>query len=448
MIRLGSLSFSRRVITRSAIAADPRGPKFTTAIGPLRSAPFHSGHSLSAIHRETSRLQGECSSNAIGQQIRTYSIASELISHPPTAGFDYHHLFAQCKDLLQLGKKDPNAALKEAETLLNQTKTQNVKLDLANYAALIQLFEECGEIEKGIHTLALEASDVLRLVDEIDERGLKPHPRVMTSLLSTLIMENHQQGFERVSRMATQMGMLTRSIDLVNVSITGAIQFKDPSLGLFLFSKARESRQMQPNQETLRGLLRICQMLNMPDRSLKLIEEFSERWNVKPDTLMFVQVLQTVLAEFSPDRFFKAEEVFRASGTEPNMEIWNMLVLGQGFYGSIDKAVSLMDEMRARGFQPDHSTLANVLAACFEVSDLDRALTVFRQWQADNGELKSGHFGVLLNLALKTKNKEKFEEIVRMVEGTPFSDDDLLRDLVVLNRDRLNRILKSSQMRR
>lgn len=379
--------------------------------------------------------------NGVGQ-IRAYSIASLLVNQPPTPGFDYHHLFAQCKDLLRLGKTDPRAAMREAEALMHQIKKQNVKLDMANYAALVQLFDECGQIEKGVHTLAIESTDVLRLVDEIEERGLRPHPRVIASMLSTLLLDDYHAGFARVTRMAVQMEMMNRSIEVVNVCITGAIQFQDPELGLYLYNKARESGKIQPNRETLRAMLVICQMLNIPDRALSIIDEFRNLWNVKADTRMFVQILQAVMSENWPEQFFQAEKAFRASGIEPNMEIWNLLVLGQGFYVGLDKAISVLEEMRSRGFQPDHNTLANLLSSCHERSDLDRALQLFRQWQQNKGEINSSHFGMLLNLALKTNNKEKMEDIVRMIQESQFADDDLLRGLIALNRDHLKTLSK------
>lgn len=325
----------------------------------------------------------------------------------------------------------------EAEKLIRQTRSQNVKLDLANYAALIQLFDECGDIDRGICAVALSSADALALIDELEDRELKPHPRVLASLLSTFVLENNREGYRRASKLSAQLGLMTHSVDVLNICISGAIQFQDPYVGLYLFDKGQDSHKLRPNQDTLRGLLTVCSMMDLPRRALKMVEEFKRKWDVKADSEMYAQLLRLVLKDNWPEGFFKTEASFWSSEVKPNRDIWNLLILGNGSHGSIDTAMSMLDEMRTQGVRPDQMTLACLLKACARIQDFDNALQACRQVHRDGVEIEANSCGVLLKLAEGTKNKDKFEEAVRMTKECA-ADNEVLTQQIALLRKKLD----------
>lgn len=275
-----------------------------------------------------------------------------------------------------------------------------------------------------------------KLYEDFKTHGLEPSFIVISSLMNVMVETSDRNGFRRSIVEAENLGFLPFEIGVLNVCFKGFAQFGNSSLAFELFDKVRRSGT-RPDCVTLMHLLSICSKLRDSRRAWQIVEEF-KRMNVPLDAKATSSLMNVMVEANDKDGFFRAEQALRSSGFRLTPS-WNITIKGYSrFHEDINKAISVLDEMRSHGDPPNAITLFTLLVSCSYRDDIDNAHKLFHQLKDEGVETNAKHLDVLLVLAMKTRNIDKFEEAVRMVQDSKFKHDQKLQDRIIQGRCKLS----------
>lgn len=265
-----------------------------------------------------------------------------------------------------------------------------------------------------------------KLFDELKRLGKKPDTQDMLLMMALMEKCKSVSDLERAFKEAQGLGIVAPGTSMLNLRIQG-MQNIDPHRGLQLFEEARIAGGVRPNQTTFLMLLNCCAKLKDPERALQLFDEFTKKLNVKLDASCFVLLMDLMVECDSASGFSRVEKEMR-SVSIMTTKLWNTLIQGYDrFHKSMDKAMSVLSEMRTRGDRPNEATLMALLNACYRRRDIDRAHQLLNSMRSEGVEIQLVHFLNVLQCAVESHNPDKFEKTVKLMEESQVPCDRSLR---------------------
>lgn len=178
--------------------------------------------------------------------------------------------------------------------------------------------------------------------------------------------------------------------------ISGYGQQDCPNEALNLFMKARQEKNFTLDSISMLGVLGASSEI----ASVELCRQLHSL-ALKTGLCKCKSVQNSLIAAYSKSGNMElALRVFGEMGPCPqDIVSWNAVLNGYAVNSSGEKAVSLYNEMRKVGIDPDGATYTIVLSACSRAGLVGEGLTIFNQMvEGSKVELREEHQGCLIDL--------------------------------------------------
>lgn len=199
--------------------------------------------------------------------------------------------------------------------------------------------------------------DAERLLNSMVQERIKPDLVTWNGLVSGYAMKGrHKEALAAIHRMKSSG--LTPNVVSWTALISGCSQNENHADSLKYFVRMQEEG-IRANSATISSLLKACAGLSL----LRKGEEI-HCLSIRKGFVEDVFVATALVDMYSKaGNFRSACEVFRTIKNK-TLPSWNCMILGFAIYGSAKEAISLFNEMRGAGLQPDAITFTALLSGC------------------------------------------------------------------------------------
>ncbi|THF98925.1 pentatricopeptide repeat-containing protein At4g01030, mitochondrial-like [Camellia sinensis] len=314
----------------------------------------------------TSVLQAisELSFVNLGKEIHSYVIRN---------GLDYDVYVGT--SLLDMYVKNNN--LTYAQAVFNGMKNRN----LFAWNSLISGYSFKGQFE-----------DAVKLLNQMENEGIKPDLVTYNGLVSGYSMwGRNKEALTMIHRI--KVSGLIPNVVTWTALISGCAQkgnYKDA----LEFSIQMQQEGIKPNSATISSLLRACAGL-------------SSLWNGKEIHCMGIRnsftedvfVTTALIDMYSKcGSLNTAQKVFRTIQRK-TLASWNCMIMGFAIYSRGKEAISIFDEMRAAGIQPDAITFTALLSGCKHSGLINEGWKYFDIMKADYNIIPTiEHYSCMVDL--------------------------------------------------
>ncbi|KAH7684146.1 Pentatricopeptide repeat-containing protein [Dioscorea alata] len=208
-----------------------------------------------------------------------------------------------------------------------------------------------------IHSLAVsnQASDAVRLFDDMCSRGVAPNAASFTIVVKILSfylndVDSANEVFHSMSRYKVAPDPVAYTTLIAGFCRFGRIQEACKVLdGMF-------KRKCTPNINAFTSILRAYCMKGMIGEAKRLIF-FMEKNGFVPDTIIYSVLIEGLCRIGEFDEVERVLGECDLKGWKPNEVTYNSYINGLCKWGRVDEAFRQLDAMQSRGLYPDNVTL-------------------------------------------------------------------------------------------
>ncbi|XP_061996617.1 pentatricopeptide repeat-containing protein At4g01030, mitochondrial [Rosa rugosa] len=218
--------------------------------------------------------------------------------------------------------------------------------------------------------------DAEQLLNSMSQQGIKPDLVTWNGLISGYAMKGrHKEAIVAIHRMKSSG--LTPNVVSWTALISGCSQNENHAETLKYFLQMQEDG-IRANFATISSLLKACAGLSL----LRKGEEIHCH-SIRKGFVEDVFVATALVDMYSKaGNFRSAYEVFRMIKNR-TLASWNCMIMGFATYGSAKEAISLFNEMRGAGLQPDAITFTALLSGCKNSGLVDEGWKFFDSMSTD-----------------------------------------------------------------
>ncbi|CAK9140500.1 unnamed protein product [Ilex paraguariensis] len=251
--------------------------------------------------------------------------------------------------------------------LLNQMESEGIEPDLVTYNGLVSGYAIWGRIK-----------EALAVIRRIKVAGLIPNVVSWTALISG----------------CSQLGKYKDALE---------------------FSIQMQQEGIKPNSATISCLVRACAGLSSLQKS-KEIHCLATRNGFMEDVFVTTSLIDT----YSKCGSLKnAYEVFQRIQNK-TLASWNSMIVGFAIYSLGKEAISLFDEMRELGIQPDAITFTAILSSCKHSGLIDEGWKYFDSMNKDYDIIPTlEHYSCMVDLLGRAGYLDEAWDFIRTMPMVP-----------------------------
>lgn len=234
--------------------------------------------------------------------------------------------------------------------------------------------------------------DAERLLDSIGEEGIKPNLVTWNGLVSGYAMwGRHKEALSTIHRIKSSG--LTPNVVSWTALISGCSQNENYTDSLKFFIQMQEEG-IRANSATVSILLKACAGLSLLHKGEEI-----HCLCIRKGFVEDIFVATGLINMYSKSGKFKsAHQVFRKIKNK-TLASWNCMIMAFAIYGFGKEAISLFDEMRGAGVQPDAITFTALLSGCKNSGLVDEGWKLFDSMSTDyNIAPTVEHFSCMVDL--------------------------------------------------
>lgn len=325
---------------------------------------------------------------------------------------DYaHHLFDEIPqpdiahfNTLARGYARTHYAQLRAVALFTQVLSSGLLPDGYTFSSLLKACAGSRALEEGkqLHCLAIK----LGLVTD----NVYASPTLINMYTECRDVESARRVFDKIPNPC---------VVAFNAIITGYARNSRPNEALSLFREL-QACNLKPTDVTLLSVITSCALLGALELG-KWLHEYVKKHNhlarsVKVNTALI-------------DMFAKCGSLDAAIGVFEDMGVrdrqaWSAMITAYAVHGDGHKAISLFEEMKRSGVQPDEVTFLGILYACSHTGSVEKGFCYFRSMTSELG-IAPGikHYGCMVDLLGRAG---ELDEAYRFIEGLPVRPTPIL----------------------
>ncbi|KAM7274221.1 hypothetical protein ACFE04_028885 [Oxalis oulophora] len=261
-----------------------------------------------------------------------------------------------------------------------------------SWSAIVSGYVECGELDLAIELF--EAAPVKSVV-------------TWTAMVNGFMKFKRIQSAERLFEQ-----MPVKNLVSWNAMIAGYVENGKAEDGLKLFKTMLGSR-IQPNGSSLSSVLLGCSELSALQLG-RQVHQLVLKSPLSNDTTAGTSLISMYCKCGELEESWKLFLEIRRK----DVVTWNAMISGYAQHGAGKKALSLFDEMKDLGVQPDWITFVSVLLACNHAGLVDLGIGYFDSMVRDYGiEAKPDHYACVVDLLGRAG---RLTEAVALIKKMPF----------------------------
>ncbi|KAF6144581.1 hypothetical protein GIB67_006073 [Kingdonia uniflora] len=270
---------------------------------------------------------------------------------------------------------------------------KSIAMDSRLQTSLITMYSNCGSVDLAKH-----------LYDKMMPKN------IIASTAMVLGYSNFKQ-LEAARSVFNQMA----EKDLVSwsVMIAGYAESDSPQEALKLFNNM-QLLGIQPDQITMLSVISACAQLGALDRA-KWVHIYINK-NGFGNVLSVNNALIDMYAKCGS--LANARRVFNKMGYR-NVISWTSMITGLAMHGNADLALSLFDQMKTEGIEPNGVTFVGVLYACSHAGLVNKGQQLFTSMIKEYSiEPKHEHYGCMVDLLGRAN---LLKEAFNVIESMPIA---------------------------
>lgn len=281
--------------------------------------------------------------------------------------------------------------LRSAERVRGVAEARGVRFSLNMMNAMLDMYVKCGGVEKAKEIFeGMEAKDVFSWTSMIN--GLAKNGEV----------ESARGLFDEMPK---------RNVVSWNAMIGGYSQNNMPMEALKLFVEM-DREGVAPMESTLVSVLSACAQSGHMEVGQRIHDYYLKQKRIP---------LSFILGNSFVDMYAKCGNIGAARAifdgmTKKDLVTYNSMISAYASHGYAEKAISLFEDMKGLGFQPDNITFVGILSACAHGGLIEEGWSYFRDIESYGLTPAMEHYACVVDLLGRVGLLEEAYALIKSME--------------------------------